>query len=227
MRKEQIPKFKKQVDAAMIGYLNLLERKELLSVSIDFHESLVRLEPMVQRSILVIQDTMYASLIVETHAWLFDKSKKSSNLSLSQLLNLLVDGNFNLKHLLEEYVKPPKTIVLSGQGESWQDRFIEGRKLEFNQSFSDCVTCINELLSSGLVDRVKLLRDGMLAHKDGNYDMTGNGNTIQDIFSLLSHMKAILVSLNKLLQRISYPISESEKSAKESAERFWNQLART
>lgn len=227
MRKEQISKFKKQVDAAMIGYLNLLERKELLSASIDFHESLVRLEPVVQRSILVIQDTMYASLIVETHAWLFDKSKNSSNLSLNQLLNLLVDGNFNPKHLLEEYVKPPKTIVLSGQGGSWQDRFIESRNIEFNQSFSDCVTCINELLSSGLVDRVKLLRDGMLAHKDGNYDMTGNGNKMQDIFSLLSHMKAILVNLSKLLQRVSYPISESEKSARHNAVKFWKQLAHT
>tara|TARA_R110002049_G_scaffold95369_3_gene234174 strand:- start:2091 stop:2192 length:102 start_codon:yes stop_codon:yes gene_type:complete len=27
MRNEQLPKFKKQVNAAMIGYLNLLERK--------------------------------------------------------------------------------------------------------------------------------------------------------------------------------------------------------
>lgn len=227
MRKEQLPKFKKQVNAAMIGYLNLLKRKELLSTSIDFHESLASLEPMVQRSILVIQDTIYASLIVETHAWLFDKSKKSSNLSLNQLLNLLVDGKFKSKHLLEEYAKPPKTIVLSGQGGSWHDKFTEGRKLEFNESFSDCVTCINELLSSGLIDRIKLLRDTLLTHKDGNYDMAENGITIQDIFSLLSHMEAILVSLNKLLQRVSYPIFESEKSARKSAERFWSQLART
>lgn len=227
MRKEQLPKFKKQVDAAMIGYLNLLERKELLSTSIDLLESLVSLEPMVQRSILVIQDTIYASLTVETHAWLFDKSKKSSNLSLNQLLNLLVDGNFKSKLLLEEYVKPPKTIVLSGQGESWHDKFIEDKKLEFNQVFSDCVASINELLSSGLVDRVKLLRDTLLAHKDGDYDRVENGNTIQDVFSLLSHMEAILVSLNKLLQRVSYPISEFEENARKSAERFWNQLVRT
>jgi hypothetical protein len=224
MRKEQLPKFKKQVDAAIIGYLNLLKRKELLSTSIDFHESLTSLEPVIQRSILVIQDTIYTSLIVEAHAWLFDKS---SNLSLHKLLNLLVDGNFKSKHLLEEYVKPPETIVLSGQGGGWHDQFIEERKLEFNQSFSDCVTCINELLSSDLVGRVKLLRDKLIAHKDGDYDVIGNKHEIQDVFSLLSHMKAILVSLNKLLQRISYPISESEKSAKESAERFWNQLART
>ncbi|WP_157826445.1 MULTISPECIES: AbiU2 domain-containing protein [Halomonadaceae] len=198
-----------------------------MSTSIDLHESLKSLEPQVQRSILVIQDTMYTSLIVETHAWLFDKSNKSSNFSLHQLLNLLVDRNFQPKYLLAEYVQPPKTIVLSGQSSVWHEKYIEDRKLEFNESFSVCVTCINALLSSGLVDRVKLLRDSLLVHKDGDYDVAGNGHTIQDVFSLLSHMKAILVSLNKLLQRISYPISESEKSARASAEKFWNRLART
>ncbi|MFA5562673.1 MAG: hypothetical protein WDA32_00595 [Candidatus Caldatribacteriota bacterium] len=34
-------------------------------------------------------------------------------------------------------------------------------KLKFNESFSDCVTCINKLLSSGLIDRIKLLRDNL------------------------------------------------------------------
>lgn len=226
MRKEQLPKFKKQVDAAMIGYFNLLERKELLSTSIDLHESFTHLEPQVQRSIHVIQDTMYACLIVETHAWLFDRSTKSSNFSLHQLLDQLVDRSFQSKHLLEEYAKPPITIVLGEEGGGWHDQYIADRKLEFNETFNECVTCINELLSSSIVERVKLLRDSLLAHKDGDYDVAGNGHTIQDIFSLLSHMKAILVCLNKLLQRISYPIAESEKSARASAKKFWKQLAR-
>ncbi|CAG9296814.1 AbiU2 domain-containing protein [Celerinatantimonas diazotrophica] len=226
MRKEQLSKFKKQVNAAMIGYINLLERKELLSTSIDLHESFTNLDPQVKRSILVIQDTMYASLIVETHTWLFDKSNKSSNLSLHQLLDQLVDGNFQSKHLLEEYVKPPSTIALGGESGGWNEQYIEDRKLEFNKTFSDCVTCISELLSSGIVDRVKLLRDRLLAHKDGSYDVADNGHTVQDVFSLLSHMRAILVCLNKLFQRISYPISDSEKRARASAEKFWNQLAR-
>jgi len=227
MRKEQFPKFKKQVDAAMIGYLNLLERKELLSTSIDLHESFTNLESQVQRSILVIQDTMYASLIVEAHAWLFDKSNNSSNLSLHKLLEQLADGNFQPKHLLEEYVKPPTTIALDGEGGSWHDKFVEDRTFEFNETFAQCVTCINELLSSDIVDRVKLLRDTLLAHKDGDYDVAGNGHTVQDVFSLLSHMKAILVCLNKLLQRISYPITDSAITARASAEKFWYQLART
>ncbi|MDN3379729.1 MULTISPECIES: hypothetical protein [unclassified Pseudoalteromonas] len=227
MRKEQLPKFKKQVDAAMIGYFNLLERKELLSTSIDLHESFKHLEPQVQRCIHVIQDTMYASLIVETHAWLFDRSTKSSNFSLHQLLVQLVDRSFQSKHLLEEYAKPPITVVLDEEDGGWHDQYIADRKLEFNETFNECITCINELLSSSIVDRVKLLRDSLLAHKDGDYDVAGNGHTIQDIFSLFSHMKAILVCLNKLLQRISYPITESEKSARTSAKKFWKQLART
>lgn len=226
MQKEQIPKFKKQVDAAMIGYLNLLQRKELLSTSIDFHKSLASLEPILQRSILVIQDTIYTSLIIEIHAWLFDKSKKTSNLSINQLLNEIVDENFNSKNLLEHYAKPPKTILLFGQNGSWHDKFIEDRKLEFKQNFSDCIININKLFSSGLVDRVKLLRDTFLAHKDGEYNMAGDENKIQDVFILLSHMKVILVSLNKLLQRVSYPMSDSEKIARENAERFWLQLTR-
>ena len=227
MRKEQLPKFKKQVDAAMIGYLNLIERKELLSISIDFYEYFKILEPQVQRSIHVIQDTMYTSLIVEVHAWLFDKSKKSSNLSLYQLIDRLFDKSFQSKHLIEEYAKPPKNIVLGEEGSSWHEQYTENKKIEFNKVFSECLACIDELFSSGVVDKVKLLRDGLLAHKDGDYDVAGNGHTVQDIFSLLSHMKVVLVCLNKLLQRISYPIAESEKNARANAEKFWIQLART
>ena len=40
MRKEQLAKFQNQINSAVIGYLNLLERKELLSVSINTSSSL-------------------------------------------------------------------------------------------------------------------------------------------------------------------------------------------
>ena len=59
MQKEQLAKFQKQIDSAIIGFLNLLDRKELLAKSIDLSSSLSKLNSSIQRSILTIQDTLH------------------------------------------------------------------------------------------------------------------------------------------------------------------------
>ncbi|HCG7286878.1 hypothetical protein P3647_15920 [Vibrio parahaemolyticus] len=227
MRKEQLTKFQNQLDSAIIGYLGLLERKELLAVSIELSASLTKLEPKIQRSIVTIQDTLYASLIVEAHAWLFDRSEKSSNLSLYRMLNLVADTNFQPKHLLKHYIQPPKVVPLGANDSNWQQKYKNTRENEFKEKLTECVLNINELISSKLAVRVKSIRDSMLAHKDGRYDVAGNGHTIQDVFCLLRLMKNILVCLNSLFQRVSYPIIETEKQARINAELFWERLTPT
>jgi hypothetical protein len=229
MRKEQLTKFQKQIDSAVIGYLNLLERKELLSVSIKASSSLSNLDSPIQRCILSIQDTIYASLIVDVHSWLFDKSDKSSNLSPYNLLESLVDPDvkFNTKHLQKYFITTPSSLNLSESSSDWQELFVSERKAKFDQVFYECTRNIENLLHSEEAARIKPLRDKFLAHKDGVYDVKANGHKIGDVFYLLDHMKNILLSLNTLFQRVSYSIEESEQQAKSNAEEFWNHVART
>ena len=229
MQKEQLVKFQKQIDSAIIGFLNLLDRKELLAKSIDLSSSLSKLNSSIQRSILTIQDTLYASLMVDIHAWLFDNSNNSSNSSLYKLLKLLVDSETkpNTKHLRRCYVTAPEVVTVNESVSNWQSEFTHIRETEFEQMFSSCTGNINCLLSSEQAERIKSLRDKLLAHKDGAYDVKSNGHKIGDVFYLLEHMKIILFDLNALFQRVSYPIDESEASAKESARVFWSHVART
>lgn len=229
MRKEQLAKFQNQINSAVIGYLNLLERKELLSVSINTSSSLSNLDSPIQRCILSIQDTIYASLIVDVHSWLFDKSDKSSNLSPYNLLESLVDPDvkFNTKRLQEYFITTPSSLNLSESGSNWQEDFVSERKAKFDQVFHECTRNIKRLLHSEEAARIKPLRDKFLAHKDGVYDVKANGHKIGDVFYLLDQMKNILLSLNTLFQRVSYPIEESEQQAKSNAEEFWNRVART
>ena len=72
-----------------------------------------------------------------------------------------------------------------------------------------------------------MLRNKLLAHKDGVYDVKANGHEIGDVFYLLGQMKVILLTLNRLFQRVSYPIEESEQQAKSNADFFWEHVART
>jgi hypothetical protein len=229
MQKEQLTKFQKQIDSAIIGFLNLLDRKELLAKSIDLSSSLSKLNPSIQRSILTIQDTLYASLMIDIHAWLFDNSNKSSNSSLYKLLKLLVDSETkpNTKHLKRCYVTVPEVVTLNESVSNWQSEFTHIRETEFEQVFSNCTENINCLRSSEQAERIKSLRDKLLAHKDGAYDVKSNGHKIGDVFYLLEHMKIILLDLNALFQRVSYPIDESEANAKDSARVFWSHVART
>lgn len=226
MRKEQVIKFRKQVDSAIIGYLNMVGRKELLAASIELNESLNCLEPAVRRSILAIQDTLYGSLMVEIHAWLFDQSDNSSNLSLYSLLEKCIDIKTNLKHLKNDHITPPETVDLGGSNTSWHQDFIVERGIKFEACFADCKQQIEVLLASGETERVISLRDKVLAHKDGNYDVKSNEHTVGDVFYLLENMKPILLSLGCLLLRTSYPVSESEEQAKMTAKTFWKHVAR-
>ncbi|MFT6835394.1 MAG: hypothetical protein ACJA0H_001432 [Francisellaceae bacterium] len=229
MQREQLAKFQKQIDSAIIGFLNLLDRKELLAKSIDFNSSLSKLNSSIQKSILTIQDTLYASLMVDIHAWLFDSSHNSSNSSLYKLLKLLVDREtkLNTKHLKRCYVTAPEVVTLNESVSNWQSEFTHMRETEFEQVLSSCAEKINCLLLSEQAERIKSLRDKFLAHKDGAYDVKSNGHKIGDVFYLLEHMKIILIDLNALFQRVSYPIDESEASAKESAQVYWSHVART
>ncbi|MGI2177765.1 hypothetical protein [Shewanella frigidimarina] len=227
MRVEQVTKFQNQVDSAVFGYLNILKRKELLAVSIELNKSLACLEPLICKSILAIQDTLYSSLMVEVHAWLFDKSSNSCNLSLYGLLEKLADSKTNTKHLKSYYVKPPKTIDIGGANESWHQHFIEGREDKFEACFMDCKSKIETLLASEEAKKVISLRDKMLAHKDGHYDVKSNGHTVGDVFYLLENMKSILLDLSALMTRTSYPILQSEARAKVMAKKFGEHVART
>lgn len=227
MRAEQVTKFQKQVDSAVIGYLSLLERKELLAVSVEKYAPLSRLEPSVRGGILALQDTLYTSLVVELHAWLFDKSTNSSNLSLYGLLEKLVDDKTNPKHLKRYYVSPPKTIDIGGADKSWHQNFKSERETKFDACFQDCARLIKELLAAKETTRIVSLRDKVLAHKDGVYDIKSNNHTVGDVFYLIDNMKLILLSLVGLMTRTSYPINESEAKAKTMAQSFWEHVART
>ncbi|NOI83063.1 hypothetical protein F0237_20570 [Vibrio tubiashii] len=227
MRFEQVTKFQKQVDSAVIGYLNLLERKELLAVSIEKYALLSCLEPSIRSSILSIQDTLYASLMVELHAWLFDKSANSRNLSLFCLLEKLADDQTNPKHLKRYYVTPPKTIDIEGAGKSWHQKFKTERETKFDDCFQECALLIKDLLASEEAMRIVSLRNKYLAHKDGMYDIRSNSHTVGDVFYLINHMKLILLSLAGLMTRTYYPINEAETKAKAMAESFWEHVART
>ncbi|SJL84095.1 hypothetical protein [Vibrio palustris] len=227
MRSEQVAKFQKQVDSAVIGYLSLLERKELLAVSIEQYQSLSSLEPEVRGGILAIQDTLYASLMVELHAWLFDKSPNSSNLSLYGLLEKLADDKTNLKHLKRYYVAPPKTIDIGETDKSWHQSFKTDREAKFDAHFQDCIFLIKGLLVSEEAKKIAPLRDKALAHKDGRYDIKANNHTVGDVFYLINNMKLILLNLIGLMTRTKYPVYEAETKAKLMAQKFWEHVART
>jgi hypothetical protein len=229
MRKQQLPRFQKKIDSATIGYLNLLEPKELLSVSINLSNSLRSLSSPIRRSILTLQHTLYASLMVDVHSWLFDPSKGSSNLSLYNLLEQLTDKDtkFNTKYLKSYYIAEPNVVKLNESASRCQSEFVSKRVANFDQDFLECIGNIEELLNSGQATRIKLLRNKLLAHKDGVYDVKANGHEIGDVFYLLGQMKVILLTLNRLFQRVSYPIEESEQQAKSNADFFWKHVART
>lgn len=227
MQSQQVTKFQKQVDSAVIGYLSLLERKELLAVSIEKYVPLSRLEPSVRGSILAIQDTLYASLMIELHAWLFDESTNSSNLSLYGLLEKLADDKTNPKHLKRYYVAPPKTIDIGRADKSWHQNFKTERETKFDACFQDCALLIKELLASEEAIRIVSLRDKVLAHKDGMYDLKSNNHTVGEVFYLIDHMKLILISLIGLMTRTNYPVNEAETKAKAMAQCFWEHVART
>lgn len=227
MRSEQVTKYQKQVDCAVIGYLNLLKRKELLAVSIEKYATLSFLEPSVRGCILTIQDSLYASLVVELHAWLFDKSDNSSNLSLYGLLKKLSDDKTNLKHLKRYYVAPPNTIELGYADKSWHQSLKTEREIKFDDCFRDCALLIKELLASEECIRIVSLRDKFLAHKDGMYDIKSNKHTVGDVFYLIDNMKLILLSLVGFMTRTSYPVNEAEANASVIAKSFWEHVART
>jgi len=227
MQKEQLSKFQGKINSAVIGYLHLLKQKELLSVSMNLGNALETLDNPIKRSILSIQDTLHAFLIVEVHSWLFDESKNSSNLSLHKLLNLLVnfESENSLKHLKKSFIKAPSVIHLGGDMINWQASFETVRASKFKPIIDECSKSIEYLLESEEMERIKKIRDKVIAHKDGQYDITENQHKIGDIFFTLEQMKQILLSLIELFLRVSYPIEDEERKAKSDAEKFWSHVA--
>tara|TARA_R110000772_G_C13146259_1_gene424509 strand:- start:44 stop:736 length:693 start_codon:yes stop_codon:yes gene_type:complete len=228
MRKEQFAKYQKMIDSALKGYMNLLERKELLDASIRNYKCLNELDTQVCKSILTIQDTLYTSLLIDIHSWLFDKSKKSSNLSLYTLLENLINTENNSQEIfLKNYfVSAPSTTALGSSNVDWHSHFTLDQTAKFDQLYPSLLYRIKELLCSQEAIRVQSIRDKLLAHKDGVYNVRENGHQIADAFYLLSSMRDILTILNSLFQRVSYPIKDSEEIAKNNAEIFWQHVAK-
>lgn len=212
------------VDSAMKGYLGMTERKSLLEQSLKLANQLsAKLEPNLLRSIKTIQETLYTSLLIDIHAWLFDKSN-SSNLSTYQLLEKLKYQDFKKK--LEEYfIEPPTTIKLDGNIDNfWHDSYKARKAQEFKIIIDDSLNTYDNFLKSEIGMRIKSIRDKLLAHKDGVYSIKDNRHEIGEAIIAVEMMRKIVLPFNDMLQKTYYPVEEIEEASIKKAELFWKHM---
>ncbi len=229
----ELNKCHKIVDSALKGYLEILEKKSLLEQSITSARDMTNnLTPCTLSSVKVIQETLYSSILIDVHAWLFDPSEKSSNLSIRKLLKKMEDPKREdfREFLKKYYIRPPSTISLSmDTSSSWQNRYKEEKEQEFNKLLSQCLESYQSFLNSEFGKRIIGIRSKLLAHKEGVYSTQDNGHYIGEAIEAVEKMRTITLSFNKLMQKFSYTyvVEEVEQSAKKKAESFWNNLAQT
>ena len=225
---QELEKCQKITDRAIQGYLGMLERKALLQQSIMRANHMSnQLEPNLLSSVKTIQDTLYASLLIDIYAWLFDKSKNSANLSTHKLLEKLNRKDFQ-KILESYYVEPPTTIPLGNDTDQfWHQSYKSDKLEEFQKIIDDCKKTYNSFLESEVGKRIKSIRDKLLAHKEGAYSTKDNGHHIGEAINAVEKMRTIVLLLNQLMQKCSYPIEEMEEAATKKAELFWQHMLHT
>jgi hypothetical protein len=225
---QELHKCQKIVDSVIQGYLGMLERKTLLQQSIMQANSMFsQLEPNLLNSVKIIQDTLYASLLIDIYAWLFDQSKNSSNLSTHKLLEKLNRKDFKNK-LESYYIEPPATIPLGNDTDQfWHQQYKSDKLEEFQKIIDDCKKTYNSFLESEVGKRIKSIRDKLLAHKEGAYSTKDNGHNIGEAINSVEKMRTIVLLLNQLMQKCSYPIEEMEEAATKKAELFWQHVLHT
>jgi len=225
---QELDKCKKIIDSAIKGYLGMLERKALLEQSILHAKHMInQLEPNLSSSVKTIQDTLYASLIIDIYAWLFDKNtnKNSSNLSAYQLLVKLKNpARTDFRDTLESYyVEPPATISLGNDTNQFcHESYKDEKSKEFEGLVEDCINAYKDFLDSN--KRIEGIRNKLLAHKEGVYSTENNGHYVGEAINAVEKMRTIVLSLNKLIQKCSYSIDDEEKTATKKAELFWQHL---
>lgn len=225
---QELDKCQKIIDSALKGYLGMLERKALLEQSImQANHMTNQLEPNLLSSVRTIQDTLYASLLIDIYAWLFDQSKNSSNLSTHKLLEKLNRKDFQNK-LKSYYIEPPTTIPLGNHTDKfWHQTYRNDKSKEFQIIIDDCKNTYSVFLVSEVGIRIKSIRDKLLAHKEGAYSTKDNGHHIGEAIKAVEKMQTIVLLLNKLMQKYCYPIEEMEKTATKKAELFWQHMLHT
>ncbi len=227
-KSQELNKCQNILDSVLKGYLGMLDRKALLQQSImQANRMINQLEPNLLSSIKTIQDTLYVSLLIDIYAWLFDESKNSSNLSTHKLLEKLNRQDF--KSILKNYfIKPPTTIPLDNNADqSWHQLYKTKKLEEFQIIINDCQKTYKSFLESEVGTRIKSIRDKLLAHKDGVYPIQENGHHIGEAIVAMEEMRIIVLLLNKLIQKCSYPIEEMEEMATKKAELFWQHMLYT
>ena len=224
-KSQELNKCQNILDSVLKGYVGMLDRKALLQQSITQANCLInQLEPNLLSSIQTIRGTLYASLLIDIYAWLFDESKNSSNLSIHKLLGKLNRQDF--RSILESYfIEPPATIPLDNDVDQFWHQPYKIKKLEeFQIIINDCQKTYKSFLESEVGIRIKSIRDKLLAHKDGVYPIQENGHHIEEAIVAMEEMRIIVLLLNRLIQKCYYPIEEMEKMATKKAELFWKHM---
>ena len=101
---------------------------------------------------------------------------------------------------------------------------MERKSKEFQKTIDDCQKTYDGFLKSEIGVRISSIRDKLFAHKDGIYSTKDNGHYIGEAIEAIEMMKKIVLLLNDLFKKTSYPVEEKEHSSIKKAELFWQHM---
>ncbi|QKF81920.1 hypothetical protein [Halarcobacter ebronensis] len=221
---QELEKCQKIMDKSIKEYIYLLNKKSLLKESLkkNYNNS-----NNLIHSIRIIQETLYSSLLIDVHAWLFDESRNRKNLSLYKLLEKLKNENQKFLNILKEYyITPPSVVNLSNEIniDFWEKEHKRKKAKEFDEKIILCINTYNSFINSEIGINIKNIRDKVLAHKENGYIIENKGHYIGEAIEAMEKMNIIIRLLNEIFQKKYYPIDEEEKNSSKKAKVFWEYI---
>lgn len=236
MEDDDFELYKDLAHSVIQGYLGLIKRAALFESSLHYAKDMQdKLSPSLKSSIKTIQDTLYASLVVEIHAWLLDQNKKIAqknktstvrNKNTYILINKIFHDPIFLDSLKINYTKKPKSISIGTTHLSDQhyNFFTKNKEADFQEKIEKLKKSYNDFKESDLGKRLITLRNKELGHKDLDYTMSEEGHRIDDVINATTQMRIIILQLKDLFLRAHYEIEQEELDAKNQADIFWKHI---